>query len=652
MTLRQLLSKRKLEPKLDEQSTSRSLIIFVTDSFSVDSGGRTLSIFRRAKLFQSLGFQTRIATTNLKTDYADIYQQLCKKSDLSKTPFENPYAFLSEEPLYHAKSKNHPILKGLSFLGLDKVEYLDNKHAIGEKDNSRYDIALFGDGACHKVHQYAQGILPERKLLYDKFGHLIREQIVSTDSGSVIQTKLYTTSGRCFLIYCYDENEKITSITWIKRDGTAQIFQNQKELLNIWLQFLNNLADDVIFFAEVRTIDNALFLQPNRDRFKVIATIHSTIFNDGYGSSLRTYYAPLVNNINRYDAVVALTNEQKDDLRARVGFPDNLFVIPHPEPVHDVPSVERVPNRIVIVSRLVPLKRIDHAIMAMSKVTKIIPDAQLLIYGEGESRDYLQRVIHERNLEGSVRLMGFTDKPLDILSSAELSLSTSEYEGSSMSVTESLLCGTPVVSYRYSYGPKDLICNGENGFLVSNGNINELADKIVITLQDKNKLNKMSLCARSRCFEIKQSIIPAWQAVFAYINKNANQGARDSLAINFRIYALEILENTIEERNSGNCWYLRLIVRKSDNFPATYSLHFDSVELHDIFDVVFTSGSVINREEFYDEVEFMVTGDYESLILARNNKNNAIYALWGNILHVTRWSVEMVKTVHLILRMR
>ena len=86
-------------------------IVFVTDSFSLESGGRTASMFHRAKLFGEMGHPVHIAALNLRPGYQKTFDKLCQKYGVENTDFLNPYQFycgsnLFEEPplLYRVAS--------------------------------------------------------------------------------------------------------------------------------------------------------------------------------------------------------------------------------------------------------------------------------------------------------------------------------------------------------------------------------------------------------------------------------------------------------------------------------------------------------------------------------------------------------------------
>ncbi|CAC5532084.1 Poly(glycerol-phosphate) alpha-glucosyltransferase [Staphylococcus aureus] len=72
-------------------------------------------------------------------------------------------------------------------------------------------------------------------------------------------------------------------------------------------------------------------------------------------------------------------------------------------------------------------------------------------------------------------------------------LSTSKMEGFGLAILESLSVGTPVISYDVDYGPSELIQDGFNGYLVPQGDINQMVEKVDQLLNNTQKLQQFSI---------------------------------------------------------------------------------------------------------------------------------------------------------------
>ena len=187
----------------------------------------------------------------------------------------------------------------------------------------------------------------------------------------------------------------------------------------------------------------------------------------------------------RFDAVLWPTDAQRTDVEDRFGSSPVHVVVPHAvgAAASVTPLAERVPGRIVMLNRLAPGKRIDHAIRAFAVVRESVPGATLDVYGEGAEHDALQRLIDELGLDAHVVLRGLTEDPGRELDAASVFLSTSAFEGQGLSIAEALVHGCPVVAYDVKYGPRDLLADG-GGLLVPDADLDALAAALVQLLTD------------------------------------------------------------------------------------------------------------------------------------------------------------------------
>ena len=73
---------------------------------------------------------------------------------------------------------------------------------------------------------------------------------------------------------------------------------------------------------------------------------------------------------------------------------------------------------------------------------------------------------------------------------------TSNYEGFGMVLVEAMACGVPAIAFDCKCGPKDIISHGENGLLVSNGDIEGLAVAMMKLMEDEAYRKRLSDNAR------------------------------------------------------------------------------------------------------------------------------------------------------------
>jgi glycosyltransferase involved in cell wall biosynthesis len=143
--------------------------------------------------------------------------------------------------------------------------------------------------------------------------------------------------------------------------------------------------------------------------------------------------------------------------------------------------------------RLKKYKRVDHIIRAFSETLRKYPDAKLWIAGKGDREDNLKQLCLSLGLADKVTFFGFVDenKKFELMARSWIYAIASEKEGWGLTVMESSAAGLPVVGYRVE-GLVDSISDGYSGYLIDNGSIGLMADKIMELFGDPALREKMS----------------------------------------------------------------------------------------------------------------------------------------------------------------
>lgn len=196
--------------------------------------------------------------------------------------------------------------------------------------------------------------------------------------------------------------------------------------------------------------------------------------------------------VRKFDRFVVLTEE---DARMWGDMP-GLRVIPNAANFIAERYSDCSAKRVVAVGRLDYQKGFDRLIMAWEKVHESMPDWRLDIFGQGEWKDMLQKMIDERGMQNCVRLNDPTKNIGEEYAESSMLVMSSNYEGFPMVMIEAMACGLPAVSFDFQCGPKDIIRHGVNGLLVKNGDIQELADAMMKLMGDETLRKQMSVEAR------------------------------------------------------------------------------------------------------------------------------------------------------------
>ena len=135
-------------------------------------------------------------------------------------------------------------------------------------------------------------------------------------------------------------------------------------------------------------------------------------------------------------------------------------------------------RKVAIVGRLIPLKNHKMLINAFSRVINIHADYHLDIYGDGEMYKALDNQIRQLGVTESVKLHGRTDNVPEALASARIFVLCSNVEGMPNALMEAMALGIPCIATDVS-GVRDIIDDGENGFIIPVGNQKALEDRLM-----------------------------------------------------------------------------------------------------------------------------------------------------------------------------
>jgi len=140
---------------------------------------------------------------------------------------------------------------------------------------------------------------------------------------------------------------------------------------------------------------------------------------------------------------------------------------------------------------LFPIYNVSTLIRAIPMILKEEPKIQFIIAGNGSEKEILRKAVEDLNVSNSVQFLGqvpHKDMP-GLLAHSDIFVSTSPYDGTSVSLLEALACGTfPVVTDIPSN--REWITDGKNGFLVPNGNETLLAEKIIDAIRNHKLLEE------------------------------------------------------------------------------------------------------------------------------------------------------------------
>ncbi len=164
---------------------------------------------------------------------------------------------------------------------------------------------------------------------------------------------------------------------------------------------------------------------------------------------------------------------------------------------------------IISVGRLVHRKGQDKLIEAFPTIVREIPNAHLLIVGEGPYRAHLEKLVEKLSLKENVTFVGrifYNDLP-SYLSASDVFVMPSrsrffglEVEGLGIVYLEASACAIPVVA-GVSGGAPDAVQEGITGLCVDGTNVGQIAEAVIHICSDSKRATKMGLAGRNWVIE-------------------------------------------------------------------------------------------------------------------------------------------------------
>ena len=199
---------------------------------------------------------------------------------------------------------------------------------------------------------------------------------------------------------------------------------------------------------------------------------------------------------------VAISESTRDDLVQR-GIDAARIAVVHCGLDHDTyrfdPAVAKSARpTILFIGRLRRYKGLDWVMRALPRVLERVPEARLVVVGDGPYRAELESAVRRTRLEHATEFRGFLPRAEKrrLLQEAWLLVQPSPKEGWGLTVVEAGACGTAVVAAD-SPGLRDSVRNSETGLLVPYGDDAALADTLVRVIEDRALRDRLADAGRA-----------------------------------------------------------------------------------------------------------------------------------------------------------
>lgn len=281
-------------------------------------------------------------------------------------------------------------------------------------------------------------------------------------------------------------------LTEIRPDITVSMLRRE-------INFINSIKDGSVKIGEIHV---------NKSNFRNLSEEKAGGFIKNTLSNL--WMKQLDRQLKKLSKFIILTEEDREHFSYYL---NNTAVIYNPLPFYPEQTSNCTAREVIAVGRYAYQKGFDLLIEAWRIVAAKHPDWNLRIYGGGDRTDFL--ALKEKYHLDTLYLEEQTQDIIQKYCESSIFVLSSRYEGFGMVITEAMSCGVPPVSFTCPCGPRDIIRDREDGLLVENGNIEQLANKICYLIENEDIRKEMGRKARRNSERFKmENIGKEWDKLF------------------------------------------------------------------------------------------------------------------------------------------
>lgn len=305
-------------------------------------------------------------------------------------------------------------------------------------------------------------------------------------------------------------------------------YKYPKRLLVKWQ--MNKLLKKSINEA-VKQVDPDILIGVSRFKANYISTIkcrakkiiecHESKYNTKYDASEK-HSVPVRLFLNIYRRIYFRTIERNADAVITLTEKDKLFwkrakyvvVIPNFSTMFISNISDCTPKRVIAIGRLTWEKGFGRLIEAWSIVCSKHTDWHLDIYGQGSMYDTLNTLTNTYKAH-NLTFHNYMSNISQEYANSSICAVTSYFEGFSLVLLEAIRHGVPCVAFDCPFGPRSIIDDASNGFLVYDGEIKLFAERLCRLIEDEDLRKQFSKNAieKAKLFDT-DIVMNQWKTLF------------------------------------------------------------------------------------------------------------------------------------------
>lgn len=286
---------------------------------------------------------------------------------------------------------------------------------------------------------------------------------------------------------------------------------------------IEQINPDIVVSLMTRSLPVLLKIRNKTGRFSIFYEHHFSKFNieQMLDEKKRGFIFKLIylvrkgrqeRIIKKIDKLILLTEEDKEYWGG--GF-KNITVIPNAITFYGDVTSKLEEKTAISIGRLEPQKGFDILIEIWKEIAKENKEWKLKIYGKGKEKENLLKQIEKNDMTSQVEILPTTSEIQKVFLQSSIYIMTSRYEGMPMVLIESMSFGIPVIAFACKCGPKDIITDNADGFLIPQNDNKLMIEKIKLLINDYSLRKTMGQNAHRNIERYnEETIMNKWIALF------------------------------------------------------------------------------------------------------------------------------------------
>ncbi len=231
---------------------------------------------------------------------------------------------------------------------------------------------------------------------------------------------------------------------------------------------------------------------------KKIAWVHTDVIKNPWSEIIFGSAEEEKKCYEKFDAIVCVAETMKDSFIKKYGMAEKVHVLYNPIDFDGIikKSKEKIDfdlgsgMKFILAGSFVKVKGFDRFINVCEKLKKSGEDFSVLIMGNGEEKENIKKIIAEKNLGSTIKILDFQTNPYKYMVNYDVYVCSSYAEGYSTAVCEAVALSVPVITTECS-GMREIFGKNECGIICENSE-NGLCNAMKTVLENPSLLEKFS----------------------------------------------------------------------------------------------------------------------------------------------------------------